>query len=130
MQRKSLKERARELKHEVKALALALKHPRLPWAARLVIIIAVGYALSPIDLIPDFIPVLGLLDDLIILPALILLAVRLMPAGLMDECRHEAETKSVDSKAKWGAMIFIIAVWAVLLGALGVWIARLVGAKL
>jgi uncharacterized membrane protein YkvA (DUF1232 family) len=130
MKKPTLRERARRLKNEVKALTLCLKDRRLGWPARIVILAAVGYALSPIDLIPDFIPVLGLLDDLVILPLLIVLAVKLAPKGLLDEYRERAKTETVDSRAKWGAMAFVIAVWLVILGALGVWIARLAGAKI
>ncbi len=130
MKKTPWKERVRRLKTDVKALALALKHPHLPWAARLVVLVAVGYALSPIDLIPDFIPGLGLLDDLIILPLLILLAVKLTPPGLLDECRRLAATQPVDSRAKWGMMVFILLVWGILLGAAGLWIARLWGAPI
>jgi uncharacterized membrane protein YkvA (DUF1232 family) len=126
----TLKERVKRLKNEVKALTLCLKDPRLGWPARIVILLAVGYALSPIDLIPDFFPVIGFLDDFIILPLLIVLAVKLVPEGLLDEYRERAKTESVDSKAKWAAMAFIIAVWIVILGTLGIWIARLAGARI
>ena len=130
MKKTPWKDRVRRLKTDVKALALALKHPNLPWAARLVVLVAVGYALCPIDLIPDFIPGLGLLDDLVILPLLILLAVKLTPPGLLDECRRQAERQPVNSRAKWGVVIFILAIWAVMLTALGLWIARLSGAQI
>lgn len=75
------KQRARELNELVSALSYAYRDPRTPWRARVVIACVVGYALSPIDLIPDFIPVLGYLDDLVLFPFGVLVAVRLIPGG-------------------------------------------------
>jgi uncharacterized membrane protein YkvA (DUF1232 family) len=83
----SWKARARELKNEIHALLIAYRDPRTPWPARLWLALVVGYALSPIDLIPDFIPVLGYLDDLLLLPLGIALAVRLIPAEVMADAR-------------------------------------------
>lgn len=85
-----LKRRARRLKRQVWALFLAFKDPRTPVLARVIIITAVAYAVSPIDLIPDFIPVLGQLDDLLLLPILIALALRLIPPDVAARCRREA----------------------------------------
>lgn len=85
-----LKRRARRLKRQVWALFLAFKDPRTPVLARIIIIIAVAYAVSPIDLIPDFIPVLGQLDDLLLLPILIALALRMIPPDVAARCRREA----------------------------------------
>lgn len=81
------KARVRALKTEVHALLLACRDPRMPWPAKLVAALVVAYAVSPIDLIPDFIPVLGYLDDLIILPLGILLAVQMIPVAVMQDCR-------------------------------------------
>jgi len=83
----NLKRWARKLKSHMKALDLARKDPRVPWGAKVVLVLVVAYALSPIDLIPDFIPVLGLLDDLILLPLGIALAIRLMPKEVWTECQ-------------------------------------------
>ena len=85
------KRRAGQLKRETYAMYLALRDPRVPWYARLVAACVVGYAFSPIDLIPDFVPVLGYLDDLIIVPLGIALALKMIPADVMAECRagHE-----------------------------------------
>ena len=88
------------LKHDVKAFTLALKDPRVPWPARILICIAVAYALSPFDLIPDFIPVLGLLDDLLIIPLLLMLAARLIPKNLLAEYRKRARRESAVTKAR------------------------------
>lgn len=76
---------AQRMKREVAALVLAARHPRTPWYAKLLLAIIVSYALSPIDLIPDFIPVLGYLDDMVIVPAGIALAVRLIPPDVLDQ---------------------------------------------
>lgn len=82
---------AREMTRDVKALALAARDPRVPWYAKAIAIAVVAYALSPIDLIPDFIPVLGYLDDVVIVPAGIVLAVRCIPADVMNEFRQRVE---------------------------------------
>jgi uncharacterized membrane protein YkvA (DUF1232 family) len=101
---------ARQLKTETMALYLAYRDPRTPWAARLVIVLVVAYAFSPIDLIPDFIPVLGYLDDLVLLPLGIALAVRLLPADLMAECREQASLM-VDKPTSRAAALVIIMLW-------------------
>lgn len=88
--RSTLARRAAALKRQIWSLFLAWKDPRTPLVARVVILCAVAYAVSPLDLIPDFIPVLGLLDDLIILPLLIALAIRLIPPDVASRCRREA----------------------------------------
>ena len=108
----TLKERAKQLKTDIPAVFLALKKRETPWTAKLLAALTVGYALSPIDLIPDFIPVLGYLDDLIILPAMVALTVRLIPAEVMAGCRAEAEGLWKDSKPKrWYYAIPIVLVW-------------------
>jgi uncharacterized membrane protein YkvA (DUF1232 family) len=84
------RERARQLKTEVQALRLAYRDPRVPWYAKWILACVVGYALSPIDLIPDFIPVLGYVDDLILVPLGILLAMRMIPKEVLQECREKA----------------------------------------
>jgi len=87
---KKILRRSKRLKRQVWALFLAWKDPSTPLLAKLITILAVAYAASPIDLIPDFIPVLGQLDDLLILPVLILLAIRLIPPEVSARCRREA----------------------------------------
>jgi uncharacterized membrane protein YkvA (DUF1232 family) len=105
-----LKEIARALKREVVALWLAARDPRTPLLAKIVAACVTAYALSPIDLIPDFIPVLGLLDDLIIVPAGLWLALRLVPDDVIQECRARArETEKPVSRA---GFIAIVAIWA------------------
>ncbi|PKM39460.1 MAG: hypothetical protein CVV04_10660 [Firmicutes bacterium HGW-Firmicutes-9] len=109
---KSLQQRAKQLKTDIPAVFLALKRRETPWYAKVVAGLTVGYALSPIDLIPDFIPVLGYLDDLIILPVLVALTVRMIPAEVMAQCRAEAEDMWKDGKPKkWYYAVPIVLVW-------------------
>lgn len=86
-----LKQWARLLKRDVATLWFAGRHPQTPWSAKVVAALVVAYAFSPIDLIPDFIPVLGLLDDIILLPAGIWLTLRLLPEPVIAECRQQAQ---------------------------------------
>lgn len=112
----TLKEKAKKLKKDIPAVFLALKHSSTPVAAKITAGITIAYALSPIDLIPDFIPVLGYLDDIILLPALVALTVKLIPENVMEECRKEAEGMWQNGKPKkWYFALPVIAVWAVLL---------------
>ena len=108
----TLKERAKQLKTDIPAVFLALKKRETPWTAKLLAAVTVGYALSPIDLIPDFIPVLGYLDDLILLPALVALTVKLIPVEVMAACRAEAEGMWANGKPKrWYFAIPVALVW-------------------
>lgn len=107
-----LRRRARALKAETLALYLAARHPRTPWYAKLLVAAIVAYALSPIDLIPDFVPVLGYLDDLILLPLGLALAIRMIPPELLAECREQArETLANGKPVSRGAAAVIVAVW-------------------
>lgn len=111
-----IKAKARALKKEVKALYLAYKHPDVPWYAKALIILVVGYALSPIDLIPDFIPVLGYLDDLILIPLGVSVAIKMIPVNIMEECRQESENLFKDGKPKnWIAGTIIILIWTLVI---------------
>ena len=87
----SWRERVRALKKETFALTLACRHPGVPWYAKVLALIVVGYALSPFDLIPDFIPLLGYLDDMILVPLGIMIVIRMIPAEGLAECRQKAE---------------------------------------
>ena len=119
-----LKDRARRLKAEVFALYLAYRDPRVPWHARVFAAIVVGYAFSPIDLIPDPIPVLGYLDDLVLIPLGVALAVKMVPAPVLAECREEARRRVAEEKpVNRVAAAVIVAVW-VLLAALAVLLVR------
>jgi uncharacterized membrane protein YkvA (DUF1232 family) len=108
---------AHRAKRDVIALYLATRDPRIPWYAKAVTACVAAYALSPIDLIPDFIPVLGYLDEVIILPLGIMLAVRLVPAELMAEFRREADRVSARPASCAGAAM-IIALWLLCAAAL------------
>ena len=108
----NLKERAKQLKADIPAVFLSLKSEDTPIAAKILAGITVGYALSPIDLIPDFIPVLGYLDDIIILPALIALTIRLIPKDTIAKFRNEAEGMWQNGKPKkWFYAIPIALIW-------------------
>lgn len=108
----TLKERARNLKQDIPAVFLALKDKDTPMLAKIFACITVGYALSPIDLIPDFIPVLGYLDDVIILPALIAVTIKLIPSDVLEKNRAAARDLWKDKKPeKWYLAIPIVLIW-------------------
>ncbi len=104
--------KSKRLKAEVYALYLASKHPRTPWYAKVLAALIIGYALSPIDLIPDFIPVLGYLDDLILIPFGIALLIKIIPEDILEECRARAEANLSKGKPKsWVAASIIVLIW-------------------
>ena len=108
------KARAATLRRETLALYLACRDPRVPWYAKLLVALIVAYALSPVDLIPDFIPVLGHVDDLVLIPLGIALAVRLIPVEVLAE--HRAEAARVFSERRphsWIGGMIVLAVWLV-----------------
>ena len=114
------KQRARQLKVETYAIYLAYKDPRTPWYARIFAACVVGYAFSPIDLIPDPIPVLGYLDDLVLVPLGVALALKMIPPAVLAECREKAQAiMSQGRPTNWVAAGVIIAIW-LLLAALAV----------
>ena len=120
----ALRTRARELKVELIALALAARHPDTPWYARLIVAGCVAYAVTPVDLIPDAIPVVGFIDDLVFIPLAIALAVRFIPAPVLADCR--ARSRVIEARAPrfstamwiviaaaWLTAIVLIALWSV-----------------
>ncbi|WP_028996662.1 YkvA family protein [Azohydromonas australica] len=118
---------ARRIKRDAMTLWFARKHPRTPWHAKALGIFVVAYALSPIDLIPDFIPVLGYLDDVILLPVLIWLTVRLLPPDVLAECRAQAEAWMKEARSKprsRAGAVAIVVLWLALGLAFAWWIAR------
>ena len=113
----NLKDRAKQLKTDIPAVFLALGDRKTPWYAKALALLTVAYALSPIDLIPDFIPVLGYLDDLIILPVLVALTVRCIPAEVFAQYRERAKNMWADGKPqKWYYALPVILIWVVLIG--------------
>ena len=96
----TLKEKVKQLKIDIPAVFLALNDKKTPWYAKLMAFITVAYALSPVDLIPDFIPVLGYIDDILILPGMAAITIRLIPAELMSECRRESEGMMKNGRTK------------------------------
>ena len=108
----ALRERAKALRKEVLALFLAIRHPRTPWYAKALASLVVVYAVSPLDLIPDAIPVLGYLDDLILVPLGILLARRMIPPDVLTECRRKAaEGLAVSHGWKWAGAAIVVLLW-------------------
>jgi uncharacterized membrane protein YkvA (DUF1232 family) len=116
MDKKLWRERAKELRSEVHALYLAYKDPRTPWYAKGFAALVLGYALSPIDLIPDFIPILGYVDDLVIIPAGIALLLKMIPKEILEECRERARAYPGGKVKNWVAGTIIILIWIVALG--------------
>ena len=113
--------KARKLRQYSIALYYAYKDPITPILPKLIILITLAYALSPIDLIPDFIPLIGLLDDLLILPGLIALSIKLIPEPVMRNALENAKNKPVKMKKNWGFAVFIIILWI----AIAAWIVSL-----
>jgi uncharacterized membrane protein YkvA (DUF1232 family) len=120
----TIKQRARELKTELIALALAARDPRTPWYAKLVVAGCVAYALTPVDLIPDAIPVIGLIDDIIFIPIAVAFAVRFIPEPVLADCR--ARSREIEARAPklsrttwilitlgWVSAVLLIAYWTV-----------------
>lgn len=120
-----IKRWAKQLKADISALNLAYRDKRTPVYAKILPVLVVGYALSPIDLIPDFIPVLGFLDDAIILPVLIWLTVRLIPPEVMADCRERAKSPGTDKKRKsYIVAAVIILIWLLVLSAVAMTIKK------
>jgi uncharacterized membrane protein YkvA (DUF1232 family) len=118
-----LKPWARRVKRDAVAVWIAARDPRVPWYAKVVAATTAAYALSPIDLIPDFIPVIGYLDDLVIVPLGIAVTVRLIPEGLMQEFRAEAARREARPVSVVGAL-FIVALWCATVTLAGAWLYR------
>jgi uncharacterized membrane protein YkvA (DUF1232 family) len=117
-----LKERAAALKKELIALSIAVRDRRVPWYAKAGLGLVLAYAFSPIDLIPDFIPVLGFLDDLVIVPAGIALVLKMIPAEVMQEARQQAADPLRQERpgSRLGALL-VIAIWLIVL-AVVIWL--------
>jgi uncharacterized membrane protein YkvA (DUF1232 family) len=127
-----LKEKGQQIKLEIHALLLAYRNPCTPWYAKVWAALVIAYALSPIDLVPDFIPVIGYLDDLVLVPAGIAVAVYMIPLEVMQEAREETYRVSTaqpgntsEKKYSWG-IVLVISIWLVLLAIIGYLVFRLV----
>ena len=119
-----LKAHTKSLERDIHALYLAARDPRTPWYAKAIIGCVVAYALSPIDLIPDFIPVLGYLDDLLLLPVGIYLALKLIPAEVLTDARRRAAETAATLPKRWSAALVIIILWLIAVVTIGMLIAR------
>ena len=110
------KQKLRHLKIEIYALYLAYRDPRVPWYAKAFVALVVGYAFSPIDLIPDFIPVLGYLDDLVLIPLGVAVALKMIPEKVMDDCRiRSKELMNKKKPINRVAAVVIICIWLMLI---------------
>lgn len=118
--------RARAARADVAVIALALRDPRVPWPAKVVAAGVIAYALSPIDLIPDFIPVLGVLDDLVVVPLGIVLVLRLIPADIVCEHRAAAAAASRLPASRSGA-VAVVALWSLAAAAVAALVLRRLG---
>ena len=117
-----LKSKARQLKGEVYTLYLAYRHPATPWYVKIFAGMVVGYAFSPIDLIPDFIPIFGYLDDLILVPLGITLALKMIPQEALIAARQQAAQELDGEKPKrWIAVVIIILIWITLIAIMVIW---------
>ncbi|MFX0093707.1 MAG: YkvA family protein [Candidatus Hodarchaeota archaeon] len=122
-----LKQKAKGLKQETYALYLAYKDPRISRWKRLFLVFVIGYAFCPLDLIPDFIPVLGYLDDLVLVPLGIYTALKLIPHEIMEECRKKAEEESeIDVPIGRKVTIIIVLLWVSGIALMAVWLFNLV----
>jgi len=120
------KQKARKLKSETYVLYLAYRHPQTPWYAKAFAGLVVAYAFSPIDLIPDFVPVLGYLDDLILVPLGIGLAIKMIPLSVMADCRKRADIETGEGKkANWFAAAIIVFILLTLAAVFIFWMAEL-----
>ena len=119
---------ARALKQQTLVVYFAARDPRTPWLARLLAVGVAAYALSPIDLIPDFIPVLGYLDDLLIVPLGVMLVLRMVPAEVLASSRARAEEAATRPTSR-GMAVVIVAIWAMAIGAIAWWAWHTFGGK-
>lgn len=116
---KTLRLKASQLKKQIDIVFLAYAHPETPWYAKVWLIFVISYAMSPIDLIPDFIPILGLLDDLILIPLGIAIAIKIIPKHIWEECKAQTENGvSVPLVYRYIGTVVIVLLWGVLLVAL------------
>ena len=126
----AFKARLQALERETFALWLAARHPRTPWYAKAFAGFVVAYAVSPIDLIPDFVPVLGFLDDIVLLPAGLWVAIRLVPPDVLDECRARARDSLGDGRPSGrAAAVAVVAIWLALATFAAAWAWEVLGRR-
>ena len=116
------KEKAERLRDNVYVLWLAFKDRRTPWYAKALVAVVVAYAVSPVDLIPDFIPVLGYIDDLVLVPAGVYLAMKMIPGEVVEDCRRKARNSVIPGKYRWLVPTIIILIWLLVI----YWIIRII----
>ena len=121
-----ISEWARAVKRDVLVVYLVARDSRVPWPVKMLAAAIAAYALSPIDLIPDFIPVVGYLDDLVIVPLGILAVVKLVPAEVLADLREEAARRLVARPRSWAGAAVIVVLWLVVLAIVGRWLASLI----
>ena len=126
MKRGAWRKWAASLRKNTYALYLASKDPRVPALSKIIIAVVVGYALSPIDLIPDFIPVLGYLDDLVLVPIGIWLAVRLIPESVWKDCQAMAAGRTSDMPRNYQAALVVMIIWAIAIAGFIIWLWKFV----
>lgn len=117
------RDKARELKREVYTLYFAVRDPRVPWHTKVLAACVVGYAFSPIDLIPDFIPVLGYLDDLVLVPLGVMAVRAMIPPTVLVECREKA-SRLTEKRTSRVAAVVIVAIWLLVAAVSGYWLLR------
>lgn len=125
MARSSLREWAKALKQQTLIVYFAARDPRTTWPVRMLALFVAAYALSPIDLIPDFIPVLGYLDDLIIVPLGLMLVLRMVPPEVVRSAQEQA-LAAVERPVSRAMAVAIVAIWGAVAGVLGLWVWQLV----
>ncbi len=112
---KKLKEKTKSLETDIYALYKAYRDPRVPWYVKLIILLLLGYFISPIDLIPDFIPIIGYLDDILIVSVTIYLIIKLIPREVFQDCRNKAICEPISVKSKWIVTFSIIIIWFIMI---------------
>jgi uncharacterized membrane protein YkvA (DUF1232 family) len=108
---KELKEKTKSIETDIYALYKAYRDPRVPWYVKIIILFLLGYFISPIDLIPDFIPVIGYIDDILIISLTIYLIIKLIPAEVFQDCRNKAIFEPISVKSKWIVTFSIVIIW-------------------
>jgi uncharacterized membrane protein YkvA (DUF1232 family) len=110
---KELKEKTKNIETDIYALYKAYRDPRVPWYVKIIILFLLGYFISPIDLIPDFIPVIGYIDDILIISLTIYLIIKLIPTEVFQDCRNKAICEPISVKSKWLVTFSIVIIWFV-----------------